>query len=110
MVQDDEAARSLEAALEQQRGETYVLRLFLSGTTPRSVQALTNLRKLCEDHLAGRYDLEVIDIYQQPDLARSAQIVAAPTLLKQLPLPVRRIIGTLSDEERVLIGLNLQAR
>jgi len=75
--------------------------------TPRSARAVKNLRAICDEYLAGRYDLEVIDIYQQPFLAKGEQIIAAPTLIKKLPLPVRRIIGDMSNRERVLVGLHL---
>jgi circadian clock protein KaiB len=85
----------------------YVLRLFVTGLTPRSVCAINNVRAICSEYLDGRYDLEVIDIYQQPVLAQGEQIVAAPTLVKQLPLPIRRIIGDMSDRDRVLLGLDL---
>jgi len=75
--------------------------------TPRSARAVSNLRAICDEYLEGRYDLEVIDIYQQPLLARGEQIIAAPTLIKQLPLPMRRIIGDMSNRDRVLLGLHL---
>lgn len=88
--------------------ERYVLRLFVTGTTPRSSKAIRNIRTLCDMHLRGRYELEVIDIYQQPFLAGKEQIIAAPTLIKKLPAPLRKIIGDLSNTERVLLGLNLQ--
>jgi len=88
----------------------YVLRLYVTGLTLRSSQAIARLRSLCEELLADRYDLEVIDVYQQPELARRVQLVAAPTLIKELPLPVRRLIGDLSDRRRVLIGLDLPDR
>ena len=84
-----------------------MLRLYVTGLTLRSSQAIARLQSVCEEFLQGRYDLEVIDIYQQPELARSAQLVAAPTLIKELPLPVRRLIGDLSDRRRVLVGLDL---
>lgn len=84
-----------------------VLRLFVTGTTPRSTRAIENLRKICETELAGRYELEVIDIYQHPEAARANQVIAAPTLLKLLPMPVRRIVGDLADHARVLHGLEL---
>ena len=87
--------------------ERYVLRLFVSGMTPRSTRAVQNVRAICEKHLQGRYDLEVIDIYQQPTLARGEQIIAAPTLVKKSPAPLRYIIGDLSSTERVLRGLDL---
>jgi circadian clock protein KaiB len=86
----------------------YVLRLFVTGATPRSARSIFNLRNLCEDRLEGRYRIEVVDIYQQPELARAEQIIAAPTLIKTLPLPLRRLVGDLSDRERVLAGLDLQ--
>jgi circadian clock protein KaiB len=88
--------------------KTYVLRLYVTGSTPRSARSIFNLRKLCEDRLLGRYKIEVIDIYQQPELARQEQIVAAPTLIKKLPLPLRKLVGELSDQERVLRGLDLK--
>jgi len=87
--------------------DRYVLRLFVSGMTPRSTRAVQNVRAICEKHLHGRYDLEVIDIYQQPTLARGEQIIAAPTLVKKSPAPLRFIIGDLSSTERVLRGLDL---
>jgi len=88
--------------------ERYVLRLFVTGSTPRSEDALATLRSLCREHLEGRYELEVVDLRQQPEKARDEQITAVPTLVKQLPLPLRRLIGDLSDEERVLSGLDLR--
>lgn len=87
--------------------ETYVLRLYVVGNSPRSRWAIRNVRKLCDQHLAGRCDLEVHDLNQEPWLARDAQIVAAPTLVRERPLPVQRIIGSLSDIERVLVGLGV---
>ena len=88
----------------------YVLRLYVTGMTARSSRAVNNLRTICDEYLEGRYDLEVIDIYQQPALTRGEQIVAAPTLVKKLPLPMRRIIGDMSDREGVLLGLDLVPR
>jgi circadian clock protein KaiB len=85
----------------------YKLRLFVTGSTPRSVRAIANMRRICEENLSGRYDLEVVDVYENPDATRELQIVATPTLVKILPEPLRRIIGDLSDRERVLAGLNL---
>jgi circadian clock protein KaiB len=90
--------------------QRYVLRLYVTGSTPRSSQAIQTIRALCEEHLQGRYELEVIDIYQQPVLARGEQIIAAPTLIRKLPAPLRKIVGNLSDSERVLMGLDLQPR
>lgn len=88
-------------------GDTYVLRLFVAGTTPRSMRAIVDARAFCESHLANRYELEVIDIYQQPGLARDEQIIAVPTLVRSLPPPLRRLVGDLSDVDRVLAGLEL---
>jgi circadian clock protein KaiB len=87
---------------------TYVLRLYVTGVTPKSVHAIDNIKTLCEEHLHGQYALEVIDLYQQPQLAQGEQILAAPTLIKELPLPLRRIIGDMSNSERVLVGLDLR--
>jgi circadian clock protein KaiB len=89
--------------------ECYELRLYVTGTSPRSSQAIANVRALCEEYLAGRYDLEVIDIYQQPGVAASEQIIAAPTLIKKFPAPTRRMIGDLSNRDKILIGLNIVA-
>jgi circadian clock protein KaiB len=87
--------------------ERYLLRLYVTGLTPKSVQAIANIKRICAEHLEGRYTLEVIDLYQQPERAREAQIIAAPTLVKELPAPLRRIIGDLADREQVLVGLDL---
>jgi len=87
--------------------QRYRLRLFISGATPRSSQAIENITKIAEKLLTGRYDLEVIDAYQQVDLLRDEQIVVLPTLIKQLPSPLRRMVGDLSEEEKVIIGLGL---
>ena len=95
---------------QSQSAPAYVLRLFVTGTTARSARAIANLRRVCEQHLRGTYDLEVVDIYQHPTSAQEYQIVAAPTLVKMLPLPLRRIIGDLANEERVLAGLDLSAK
>jgi len=88
-------------------GPRYVLRLFVTGTTSRSQRAITNMQRICEENLAGRYDLEVIDVYQDPEATRDLQVIATPTLVKLLPEPLRRIIGDLSDHEKVLAGLDL---
>lgn len=96
-----------EKALEEDKNVRYVLRLYIAGNSVRSAVAIENIREICESNLKGRYTLEVFDIYQQPEFARSEQILAAPTLIKSLPLPLRRIIGDLSSSERVLVGLNL---
>ena len=85
------------------------LRLYVAGTTPKSVAAITNLRKFCEEQLAGRYSIEVVDLLENPKLARSDQIVAIPTLVRQLPTPMRKIIGDLSNREKVLVGFDIQS-
>jgi circadian clock protein KaiB len=85
----------------------YKLRLFVTGSTPRSARAIANMRKICEENLSGQYDLEVVDVYENPEATRELQVIATPTLVKILPEPLRRIIGDLSDKEKVLAGLNL---
>ena len=97
-----------EKAEGERANERYLLRLFIAGTTPQSLRAVANLRQICENHLQGRYDLEVIDLYQQPVLAEGEQIIAVPTLIKKLPAPLRRLIGDMSDKDRVLVGLDLR--
>jgi circadian clock protein KaiB len=104
----DSSAQALEEAMKKSSANRYVLTLYITGATPQSTQALMRIREVCAIHLEGRYDLEVVDIYQQPQLARDAQIVAAPTLVKELPAPLRKLIGNLSDVQRVLVGLGLQ--
>ena len=98
---------SFEQAIAHDEQQHYLLRLFVAGATPRSIQALERLKSLCETHLQGRYELEVIDIYQAPSALGADNIVAIPTLVKQLPLPLRHIVGDLSDTEKVLKGLDL---
>ena len=88
----------------------YVLKLYVAGVTPRSREAIQTVTAVCAEHLAGRYELEVIDLYQQPLLARGDQIIAAPTLIKKLPLPLRRLIGSMADRDRVIVGLDLRPR
>ena len=90
--------------------ERYVLRLYVTGMTPRSTEAFATIKALCEERLKGRYELEVIDIYQHPQLAIDEQIIAVPTLVKMLPAPLRRLVGDLSNEERVLLGLDLRRK
>jgi circadian clock protein KaiB len=90
--------------------ERYILKLYVAGMTLRSTRAVENVRAFCEKHLEGRYDLQVIDVYQQPALARTEQLIAAPTLIKKLPMPLRRLIGDMSNEERILVGLDLIPR
>ncbi len=108
--ESEQDGRTFDAALaDSPPAERYGLRLFVSGTTPRSVRAIQNIRALCEQQLCGRYDLEVIDLYQHPELAKPEKIVVTPTLVKRLPLPLRKIIGDLSNVERVLVGLDIIA-
>jgi circadian clock protein KaiB len=99
---------TMEAAAEAQANARYLLKLYVTGTTPSSTKAIVNIRKICEEHLHGRYDLEVIDISQHPTLAEGEQIIAAPTLIKKLPLPLRRFIGDMSQTDRILLGLDLR--
>lgn len=88
--------------------KTYELRLYVAGQTPKSLAAFANLKKICEEHLAGQYRIEVIDLLKKPQLASGDQIIAIPTLVRKLPQPIRKIIGDLSNTERVLVGLNLR--
>ena len=97
-----------EQSLQEKGKDKYVLRLYVTGLTPRSQRAIKNIKIICEEHLKGRYDLEVIDIYKHPALAQGEQIVAAPTLIKKLPLPLRSFIGDLSNTERILFGMDLR--
>jgi circadian clock protein KaiB len=102
-------AKTMEAAAAVQANSRYVLRLYVTGSTPHSTRAIINIRKICEEHLEGRYDLEVMDIARHPELAESEQIIAAPTLIKKFPLPFRRFIGDMAQTDRILIGLDLCA-
>lgn len=90
--------------------EKYVLRLYVAGVTPRSSAAIRSITQICEEHLKGRYELEIIDIYQRLPLARGEQIIAAPTLIRKLPSPLRRIIGDMANKDRVLLGLDLRPK
>ena len=101
--------RKKRAARPPKKGK-YLLRLYVTGTTGKSVRAIQNVRRICEEHLKGLYDLEVVDIYKNLPLARGDQIIAAPTLIKRLPVPLRRLIGDMSDEQRVLVGLDIRTR
>ena len=92
------------------KADTFLLRLYVAGQTPKSMTAFANLKNICEEHLAGQYEIEVVDLLQNPQLARGDQILAIPTLVRKLPEPVRKIIGDLSNTERVLIGLDLLPR
>ena len=101
---------SFERKLRKKEKEKYLLRLYVTGMTPKSTSAIQNVKKICEEHLKDRYDLEIIDIYQQPTLAKGEQIIAAPTLIKKLPLPLRRFIGDMANTERILLGLDLRPK
>jgi circadian clock protein KaiB len=90
------------------RDSNYVLKLYVCGSSPRSTRAVTNIKQICEEHLTGRYDLEIFDLYQHPDLAQTNNVIAAPTLVRSQPEPVRRVIGDLSDEDKVLITLDIR--
>jgi circadian clock protein KaiB len=102
--------RAFELLLSQRDAAAYVLKLYVTGMTPRSQRAIQNIQAICEEHLKGRYTLEIVDIFQHPTLAEGEQIIAAPTLIKHLPEPLARIVGDLSNTERVLLGLDLRQR
>jgi circadian clock protein KaiB len=102
------STKEFDLTISETSNNKYILRLFITGATSRSVLAIKNLKKICEEYLNGRYELEVIDLYQNPGLAQEEQIIAAPTLIKKLPLPFRRIIGDMSNKEKVLLGLDLR--
>ncbi len=105
-----DSTAEFEQRLKENEKETYVLRLYVTGMTARSKRAIQHIKKICEDHLKGRYDLEVIDIYRQPVLAKGDQIVAAPTLIKKVPFPIRKFIGDMSEVEKILLGLDLRQK
>ena len=104
----DKDRAALEAAGLAQDSARYVLRLYVAGATGNSARAVVNIRKICEEYLPGRYELQVIDISSDPAMAANEQIIAAPTLIKQLPLPLRRFIGDMSKTERILVGLDVR--
>ena len=105
-----DSTQEFERAQVRVQKTPYVLRLYVTGTTPQSARAIANIKKLCEEHLKGRYELDVVDLYQQIQLAKDEQIIAAPTLIRKLPLPQCRIIGDMSEGGRVLTGLGLQKK
>lgn len=105
-----DATQAFERATTQPREERYVLRLYVTGNTPHSARAISRVKTICDEHLNGRYELEVVDLYQQPQLAEGEQIIAAPTLVKKLPLPLRRMVGDMSRTERLLVGLDLRTK
>src|SRR5262245_36902509 len=108
--QNNAETRAFEERLIQAKdSQHYLLRLYVTGMTTGSTEALATIKAICEKHLPARYTLEVIDIYQHPERAREEQLIAAPTLIKKLPLPLRRLVGRLSDTERVLSGLDLRS-
>lgn len=101
---------ALETASREAENQRYTLRLYVAGLTPRSQEAIRSVTAICEEHLVGRCDLEVIDLYQNPVLAKGEQIIAVPTLIKKLPLPLRKIIGSMADKEKILVGLDLRSK
>lgn len=105
-----DSLEEFEQFSQKKAAEKYVLKLFISGMTQRSLEAIDNLKMICDEQLAGCYKLEIVDISQQPEAVRKEDIVATPTLIKELPKPIRRIIGDLSNRERVLIALNLKSK
>jgi circadian clock protein KaiB len=109
-MMDQSGLEEFEESMQHSEHDVYILRLYITGMTPNSKRAVENVKKICEEHLKGRYELEVIDIYQQPALAQEEQIVAAPTLIKKLPGPLRRLIGDMSNKDKVLIGLDLRSK
>ena len=104
------AKKTTSSTRSRRSPKTWELRLYVAGQTPKSLAAFVNLKKICEEHLAGQYHIEVIDLLKNPQLASGDQILAIPTLVRKLPEPIRKIIGDLSDTERVLVGLNLRAQ
>lgn len=102
--------RPMQTNTENQNTKTWELRLYVAGQTPKSLAAFANLKKICEEHLAGQYQIEVIDLLKEPQLAADDQILAIPTLVRKLPEPLKKIIGDLSNTERVLVGLNLREK
>jgi circadian clock protein KaiB len=104
----DTGAKEFRVSVNKLKNETYLLKLYVTGMTPQSILAIENLKLICEEHLKGRYNLEVVDLYKNPALAAGEQIIAAPTLIKKLPLPLRRVIGDMSNTDRVLVGLDLK--
>ncbi|NLX06768.1 MAG: hypothetical protein GXY33_16650 [Phycisphaerae bacterium] len=108
--QRDDKTRDFERAAEEAAGHPYVLRLYIAGKTERSMHAIEQIRSVLEQRLPGRYELEVIDVHQHPEMVRADQVIAVPTLVKKLPEPLRKIIGSMADQDRLLIGLDLLPR
>jgi circadian clock protein KaiB len=107
MKSEEDTLKEFEQAHSEHGNQVYILRLYVSGASPKSTEAINNIKKICEEHLPGRYELEVVDIYQQPRLAAGEQVVAAPMLVKRSPLPLRKLIGNLSNARQILQGLGL---
>lgn len=108
MDEPNNAVAKFEEALKRLRSEKYVLRLYVAGMGSNSIQAIENIKRLCETVLPGGYQLDIIDIYQQPIFAREGQIIAAPTLIKELPPPLQKLVGDMSNVEHVLVGLDIR--
>ncbi|MGD9973746.1 MAG: circadian clock KaiB family protein [Desulfatirhabdiaceae bacterium] len=108
--QSEENMANLEEAVAARASAHYVLRLYVAGFTPRSATAIASVKKICEEHLRGRYELEVVNLYDTPTLAKGEQIIAAPTLIKKLPLPLRRVVGDMADTNKLLVGLDLRKK
>jgi circadian clock protein KaiB len=109
-MQTSRQINSLPVSSDSQDAKAWELRLYVAGQTIKSLAAFENLKKICEEYLPGQYQIEVIDLLEQPQLARGDQIIALPTLVRKLPIPIRKIIGDLSNTERVLVGLDLRPR
>jgi circadian clock protein KaiB len=103
-------AKVLARAAKARRKERYVLRLYVAGISPKSDRAIRSVKEICEQSLKDRYDLEIVDIYQRPGALKEDQIIVAPTLIKKLPLPLRRLIGDMADREKIILGLDLQPK
>jgi circadian clock protein KaiB len=106
--QKTSAASSAQKRAAKRSAPRYALRLYITGQTPRPLQSVENLRALCDKYIPNQFDLEVVDIYQQPAMAAAGQIIAAPTLIKSMPLPLRRLVGDFSDQNRVILGLDIK--
>ncbi len=105
-----DCTEAFEEALAKTGEGKYILRLYVAGMGPKSIQAINNIKRICDEYLPGKYQLEVIDIYQSPIFAKDGQIVAAPTLIKELPLPLKKLIGSMADTEKVLLGMDLKCK
>lgn len=100
--------KALERAARQSVKQKYVLRLYVAGISPKSERAIRSVKEVCEQHLKDRYELDIVDVYQHPESLEDGQVVAVPTLIKQLPLPLRRLIGDMTSKERIIVGLDLR--